>query len=68
MIAAFFLVKERGQCNYYLVNDYMYHYGVNILTYRCQTYTTDAVARVKHIYGRLPNIITPMHNDSFIPT
>ena len=49
-IATVFLVKEHGQRNYSLGNDYTYHDGQDTWTYGIQTYSKEAVARVERMY------------------
>ena len=59
-IACIFLIKEHGPRNYYLGNDYTHHDGEDMWTYGCQTYATEAVARVERLYGCLPKVSTPL--------
>jgi len=60
MIAGAFLIKEHGPRQYYIGNDYTYHEGQDIWTYRCGTYTKEAIDHVERIFGCLPKEGTPL--------
>ena len=54
------LVKEYGPRNHYLSNDYTYYDEQYMLTYSCQTYDKEAIARVERMYGYLPKKSIPL--------
>ena len=55
-----FLIKQHGLRKYCLGKIYIYHSGQDMWTYSLQTYSKEAVARVKRIYGCLAKESTPM--------